>query len=47
MEGGPKVTLGIQPHLFAALRASFEATATDDAPIDLELLNRVRVGGPQ
>jgi hypothetical protein len=37
------VTLGIQPHLFAALRAGFEAAATDDAPIDLDLLNRVRM----
>jgi hypothetical protein len=37
------VTLSIEPHLFAALRAGFEAAATDDAPIDLELLSRVRV----
>ena len=37
------VTLGIQPHLFAALRAGFEAAATDDAPFDPELLTRVQV----
>ena len=37
------LTLCIQPHLFATLRAGFEAAATEDAPIDLELLNRVRV----
>jgi hypothetical protein len=37
------VTLRIQPHLFAALRTSFEVGASDDAPIDPELLNRVRV----
>ena len=37
------VTLHIQPHLFAALRTGFEAAASDDAPIESELINRVRV----
>jgi hypothetical protein len=37
------ITLRIQPHLFAALRTGFEAAATDDAPIETELLDRVRI----
>ena len=37
------LTLRIQPHLFAALRAGFKAAAYDDAPIETELLDRVRV----
>ena len=35
-------TLRIEQHLFTALRASFETAASDDAPIDHELLCRVR-----
>jgi hypothetical protein len=37
------VTLGIQPLLVPSLRDGFEAAATGDAPIDLDLLNRVRI----
>src|SRR5580658_7340676 len=38
----PMVTLRIPPHLFTALRTGFEAAANEDAPIDEELLDRVR-----
>jgi hypothetical protein len=37
------VTLHVQPHPFAALQAGFEAAPSDDAPIESELINRVRV----
>jgi hypothetical protein len=33
----------IRQHLFAALRAGFEAAASNDAPIGSKLINRVRV----
>ena len=36
------VTLRIEPYLFATLQTGFEAAARDDAPIDPELLDRVR-----
>ena len=36
------VTLRIEPHLFNALWAGFDTGASDDAPIDPELVGRVR-----
>jgi len=38
------VTLCIEPHLFTALRAGFDAAVPDDARIKSELLDRVRTG---
>jgi hypothetical protein len=39
----PMITLHLEPHQFAALRAGFDAAADDpDAPIDVSLLARVR-----
>ena len=37
------VTLCIKPHLFAVVRASFEAASPDDARIESKLLDRVRM----
>jgi hypothetical protein len=36
------VVLRIEPYLFSALRAGFETAASDDTPVDIELLDRVR-----
>jgi hypothetical protein len=36
------ITRRIPQHLFAALRSGFEAGASDDAPLDSDLLDKVR-----
>jgi hypothetical protein len=36
------ITLRIETHVFTALRVGFDAAANDDAPVDPELLDRVR-----